>query len=174
MGIAAGLVLAALLGLLVYGLATREPLTAESGSQRPGKPAPLFALRTFDGGEVRLQEFRGRPVVVNFWASWCAPCRVEMPHLTEAYRRHREEGVVFIGINIQDTRQNAEEFLRDFDVPEGYLIVTDVTGQVTVDYGVAGLPATFFIDRAGIVRKRWVGALDARILEEQIAVISAS
>ena len=173
-GALGGAVLLALLGLLAFGLMNQEPLTSQSGAQRQGKPAPEFALKTFDGREVRLADFRGKPVVVNFWASWCAPCRVEMPHLTEAYLRHKDEGVVFIGINVQDTKRNADEFLRDFEIPEGYFILSDPTGGVTVDYGVSGLPITFFIDPAGQVRKRWVGALNIQVLEEQIGLIASA
>jgi cytochrome c biogenesis protein CcmG/thiol:disulfide interchange protein DsbE len=173
-GVIAAVLFLAFIGLLAYGLMNREPPTAASGEQRPGKPAPAFTLATLDGQQVNLADFAGRPVVINFWASWCAPCRVEMPHLIAAFDRHEGAGVVFIGIDVQDTMQDAEAFVQEFEVPtdRGYLIVTDPNGQTMIDYGVAGLPATFFIDRNGVVQRRHVGAVNGQVLEDNIALIS--
>lgn len=158
-------------------MTTNSPLTAASGSQRPGNTAPAFALPELEtGNTISLSDFEGQPIVINFWASWCAPCRVEMPHLIEAYNTHAPEGVVFIGIDIQDTTSDALSFLEEFEVPvdEGYIIVTDDTGGTSIDYGVSGLPATFFIDSEGIVVARWVGAVNAELLNEKIGLITGT
>ena len=164
----------AFIALLAYSLTTREAVTGASGSERPGKAAPEFSLAALIGGEtINLSDYSGQPVVVNFWASWCAPCRVEMPHFIDAFEKNREE-VTFIGIDVQDSRRDAEEFISTFQVPvdRGYLILVDPSAVATIDYGVSGLPATFFIDRDGIVVKRWVGAINDTALAENIALIA--
>ena len=175
-GIIAGVVFLGLIALLAYALANREPLTGASGSERPGDPAPPFSLATLDGATtVNLSDYLGRPVVLNFWASWCAPCRVETPHFVDAFRAHGgEDGVVFIGIDVQDSIGDAQQFAEDFEVPidEGYVLVRDPTGGTTIAYGVSGLPATFFIDAEGAVLKRWVGAVNRQTLDDNIALIT--
>ena len=173
-----GVVLAGLVALFAYGLMNREPLTGASGMERPGDPAPPFSLATLDGeSAVNLEDYAGRPVVVNFWASWCAPCRVEMPHFVDAFHAYGggEDGVVFIGIDVQDSPSDAQQFAEDFEVPvdEGFILVRDNTGSTTIAYGVSGLPATFFIDPDGTVAARWVGAVDREVIDKNIALISA-
>jgi cytochrome c biogenesis protein CcmG/thiol:disulfide interchange protein DsbE len=173
-GAVAGVVFAALIALLTYGLMNRSDVTGTSGSERPGEPAPAFSLPELDEtGTVSLGDYLGQPVVLNFWASWCAPCRVEMPHLVEAFRANHDAGVVFIGIDVQDSLNDARKFVDDFEVPtdDGYILVTDRTGVTTIAYGVSGLPATFFVDAEGVVVERWVGAVNSEILEENIALI---
>ena len=176
-GVAVSIVFLAFFALLLYALLTRSPLTSGSGSQRPGNPAPAFALASLGSGEiVSLSDFAGQPIVVNFWASWCAPCRLEMPHLVGTFQQQGDSGVVFIGIDVQDTESDAQSFLEEFNVPvqDGYIILVDESGGTTIDYGVSGLPATFFIDRDGVVVKRWVGAVNGDLLNENIALITGS
>lgn len=146
----------AVLGLLAWGF-TREakfiptPLLA--------KPAPAFSLTLFDGTELRLKELRGKVVFLNFWASWCPPCRAEARMLEAAWRGRRGQEVVFVGINIQDKEEAARTFLEEFDVtyPNGM----DPGSKIAIDYGVWGLPETFIIDREGQITYKHVGALGA-------------
>ena len=152
-----GVMVAAVSALLAVGLLDREPVTGRSGVTRVGKPAEPFTLPLFDGGEFVLAAQRGRPVVINFWASWCPPCREEAPLLESVWRLYGEREVAFVGVNIQDAEEEAAAYLAEFDItyPNGM----DADGRITVDYGVIGLPVTFFIDRDGMVRRRWVGPI---------------
>lgn len=119
------------------------------------RSAPEFALRLYTGGEIRIGDLRGKPVVVNFWASWCPPCRQEAPLLERMAKEYRERGVVFVGVNVWDNDEDARRFLQEFGVsfPTG----PDPRGQISIDYGVTGLPETFFIDRQGQVTHKWLG-----------------
>ncbi len=166
-------VMAAFIGLLAYSLLTRETMPMDT-TTRTSIAAPSFTLSQLNGaGDVSLSDFEGSPIVVNFWASWCAPCRVEMPHLVEAHEQYTDDGVVFIGVAIQDTNEDALAFIEEFNVPvdDGYVMVTDPDGQATIDYGVGGLPVTFFIQEDGTVHTRWAGVVNGAVLDERIAEI---
>ena len=169
------LVMVAFVSLLAYSLMTRQPVTLGDGASRNQIAAPAFVLSQLNGeGEVSLADFEGGPIVVNFWASWCAPCRVEMPHLVNAFEQYSDDGVVFIGVAIQDTNEDALAFIDEFSVPlnDGYIMVTDPDGTATIDYGVGGLPITFFINADGTVRTRWAGVVNGALLDEKIAEIA--
>jgi cytochrome c biogenesis protein CcmG/thiol:disulfide interchange protein DsbE len=129
----------AFIGVLWIGLA-RTGSEAESGSA-----APSFELPLLDGGgDLTDEDLRGKAVVINFWASWCIPCREEAPLLEQTWRAYRDEGVVFLGVNIKDTERDARRFVKEFDVT--YPNVRDLDQRLTQDLGVKGLPETFFID----------------------------
>ena len=165
------LVVGGLVALLAFGLADRAPVTGKSGISAVGKPASDFSLPLIGGGDIVLGDHIGRPVVINFWASWCPPCVREAPALESAWRAYRSEDVLFVGVDIQDTEEDAAAYLRDLAItyPNGM----DRDGRVTIDYGVIGLPVTFFVNREGIVQRRWVGAIDegrlAGFVEELVA-----
>lgn len=119
--------------------------------------APLFTLKLFDGKELTLKEFRGKPVVLNFWASWCGPCRFEAPTLEKVYRIYKEKGVIFIGINIADSEANARAFIQEFDIT--FLNGYDRDGKIARDYEVTSIPTTFFITKDGKIALRYTGAI---------------
>jgi cytochrome c biogenesis protein CcmG, thiol:disulfide interchange protein DsbE len=126
--------------LLGMGLLRSAPSDVGAGSE-----APEFDLPRLDGeGTISSDDLRGQPVVLNFWASWCAPCREESPLLERAWREYRREGVVFLGVNIKDAESDAKRFVAEFDVT--YPMVRDENLDLSTDLGVQGLPETFFID----------------------------
>lgn len=154
----------ALVALMSWALSNRTSVTGLSGITRVDKPAPEFTLDLMDGGQVTMSQLSGRPVVLNFWASWCAPCRDEAAGLERTWRAYEERGVMFVGIDIQDSEADARIYLNEFDVtyPNG----RDVDGRITVEYGVVGLPVTFFVSKDGLIERRWVGAVpETRLLD---------
>ena len=153
----------AFFALMAFGLANRSPATGRSGETRVGKPAPQFSMPLLGGGEFRSQDHRGSPMIINFWASWCPPCRQESPGFERVWQRYREQGIQLVGVDIQDTEEDALGYVREFGLsfPNG----RDIDGKITVEYGVIGLPVTFFISADGVVEGRWVGALPEERLE---------
>lgn len=152
-----------LLVLLAYGF-TRDP--REIKSPLIGKRAAPFALTLFDGGRFDLEAHRGKAVVVSFWASWCVPCREEAPLLEAAWRAYRDQGVVFVGVNVQDQEQAARAFIKEFGLsfPNG----PDPEGRIAVDYGVYGIPELFFVDGDGQITYKHIGAIGERLLRAKL------
>lgn len=127
-----------------------------SGSA-PGQRAFDFALNDVNGRSVRLSDWRGRPVVINFWASWCPPCRQEMPALQAAYQRYREQGVIVLGVDLRENAGQVSQFASQFDVT--YPLLLDHDGAVSERYQVRGIPTTIVLDDEGVIRARHVGPL---------------
>lgn len=136
-----------------------------------GKPAPAFALPALDGGMVRSDQFAGDVLVVNFWASWCVPCREEAPHLEAFSQRWSQRGVHVVGIVYNDTEGKARAFRDEFGLT--YPQVMDPDGRAAIDFGVFGVPETFVIDGRGIVMAKLVGAVGPRTLDDVLARIEA-
>jgi cytochrome c biogenesis protein CcmG/thiol:disulfide interchange protein DsbE len=140
---AAVLVVVALFVVLVWRL------THPASPPKIGGPAPAFALRRLNGtGTMSLASLRGKAVVLNFWASWCGPCKSEAPLLEQLWHEYRGKGVVFVGMDSNDASGDALRFLRAHDIT--YPVVSDENGLVAANrYGVADLPVTYFVDRRG-------------------------
>ena len=136
---------------------------------RIGAPAPAFSLTALDGSPVRLEELAGRPVIVNFWASWCAPCVREFPLLEEARAAHDADGLAVIGIVYDDRADAAQAFMADNGA--GWTAATDPGGDVARAYGIYGPPETFFIGRDGIVAGHQIGELTAADMARQLSTI---
>ncbi len=134
-----------------------KPLATE------GAPAPSFELATFEGRELALSDLRGKVVVLNFWATWCQPCRTEMPAFESAYQQYRTQGVEFVGVDLSTDPEESRAFLSDLGItyPNG----ADTENQITKQYQVTGLPTTVVIGRDGKVERIWPG----QISEEQLA-----
>ncbi len=147
--------------------ASAEPLVLTPGPA-VGRPAPDFSLTTLDGETVSLAALRGKPVVLNFWATWCGPCQREMPVLQSAAQRFAGE-VVILGVDEGEMPNVVQDFVSVYRV--NFPVPLDIDQTVGDQYGVQGLPTTFFIDADGIIRHRWMGEMNAIVLAEGIAKI---
>ncbi len=173
---------AAFLGLLTYGLLTTapsqtidealargktvEPTAFSLPVLQPGDPGPLSSALepALADRQLGLREVRGRPVVVNFWASWCDPCRREAPLLERTWQQAHDRGVLFVGLNQQDVLRDARRFLSDFGT--SYLNVRDPGNGVARRWGLVGLPETFFLDADGRVVAHILGEASAGELRD--------
>ena len=165
----------ALAGLLAWRLAANEEAkgvaAAAAADERP--QAPDFELPRLDGGgPLSLSSLRGQVVVLNFWASWCAPCREEAPVLEEAWRRHRDRGVVFVGVDSRDLSSDGREFVAEYGIT--YPNVHDGEGSTAGRFGVPALPETMFVARDGRITGYIAGPVDAASLEREIEEALAS
>jgi len=137
-----------------------------------GNPAPGFKLPNIDGETVDLDDFKGKPVILNFWATWCPPCRFEMPLLQSAYERYQDQELVVLGINnlFLDELPKVEQFVTEHRLE--FPILLDETGEIHDPlYRVQNLPTTFFVDRQGTIRWIQIGELNQEVLEQQISSI---
>jgi cytochrome c biogenesis protein CcmG, thiol:disulfide interchange protein DsbE len=185
---ALGLAAAALLiALLVYGLIAKSPDTTidDRLAKAHAVPAPSFRLAVLQrgalgpalarktapalaDGHVALRELRGTPVVLNFWASWCVPCRQEAPLLERTWRQQaRPRGVLFLGLDMQDITTDARDFMHEFGID--YLNIRDPSNDVARSYGVTGVPETFFISSTGAIVGHVIGVTSPTQLRDGIA-----
>ena len=152
---------AALLALLIWKVAFGRT-TGAADELAEGKlvHAPAFTLDRLDrNGQLAVADLRGKAVVVNFWASWCIPCRDEAPVLQKTYERYRDQGLVVLGVDVNDFRQDARRFMKRYGL--SYPVVYDGKGSTVGKWGVRGFPETFFVDRTGkLVGERIEGAVD--------------
>ena len=169
-GLWIGLALTAVAGVLLFVLAKgfgRDP--HEVPFQLRGKPAPDFTLKRLDtGAPVKLSDLKGKPIVLNFWASWCGPCKMEHPVVSMAARRYGQE-FQFFGVVFEDTEENARVFAGTPDPSFPQLF--DERSRMAVDYGVTGVPETYFIDAQGILRDKVAYPIDPRTMAEKLAAL---
>ena len=152
-----------MIGLLAYGF-TRDARYIQSPLVT--RQAPSFTLTLFDGKVVRLADFRGKAVLVNFWASWCVPCRAEAAALESAWQKYKDRGVVFLGVNIQDKEEDARACMKEFGIT--YLNGQDASGKIAVDHGVWGIPESFFIDPQGRITYKHAGELKTSTITSKL------
>lgn len=157
--------LAALLGLVGWGLARAQRGQVQNGM------APDFTLTTFDNQQISLKELRSKVVVLNFWASWCQPCRLEAAYLEQTWRKYKDQGVVFIGVDYVDTEPNALAYLKEFDIT--YFNGPDLGTRISQAYGIKGVPETFYIAKNGELRGVKIGPLETPELEQKIEELLA-
>jgi cytochrome c biogenesis protein CcmG/thiol:disulfide interchange protein DsbE len=147
--------------------------TSQSPAASDGRAAPDFLLRQLGGEPIRLSELQGRPVIVNFWATWCVTCRAETPDLIRLYETHRERGLMLLGVNLRENEGAVEGFVEDYGI--SYPVLFDRRGDVAATWRIGGpnggVPSTYFIDRDGIVRKVVFGTVTSKLAEEGLALI---
>ena len=132
-----------------------------------GVQAPDFALTSLDGSKVKLSDYRGKAVLLNFWATWCSPCRVEMPWFEDLQKQYGKDGLVVLGVAMDDSEPaKIAKFASEMGVNYPVLLGTD---QVSDDYGnVQYLPTTFYIGRDGVIVDKMTGLLDRKDIEEAV------
>jgi len=149
-----------LLGLLAFGL-----VKANTGPREKGM-APDFTITGFDGRTAKLSELHGQVVIVNFWASWCPPCRDEAAYLEQTWRKYQDQGVVFIGVDWVDTNKEALAYIKEFDIT--YINGPDTGTRIADAYRIKGVPETFFVAKNGELRGVKIGPLQSPELDEKI------
>ncbi|MBV8164626.1 MAG: TlpA family protein disulfide reductase [Candidatus Eremiobacteraeota bacterium] len=158
------LVIASLVALVVTSIG---PSRAAQIAQI-GKAAPAFSYTALDGKRQTSAQFRGRPMFVNFFATWCPPCKLELPNIVKDYPAYRGR-VIFLGLDQEESPELVRPFLKQYEIQ--YQIGID-EGQVGADYGVAAIPQSVFIDRHGVVRAIWRGYMPPKILSQNLALIT--
>lgn len=146
---------------------TVSPPAREVPAPKVGHPAPDFTLNDLDGNPLRLSDLRGKVVFINFWASWCPPCRAEMPEIEAVHQKYKDKGVVVIGVDIGEPESNVRQYVEQGGF--SWTFVLDTTGEVSRDYQVVAIPASFFLDREGIIRAVNIGAMTKNVMEGKLA-----
>ena len=131
-----------------------------------GNQARDFTLEALDGREVSLSDFQGKVVLINFWATWCAPCRAEIPDLQTAYETRQNDGFVVLGVNVEESRATVEPFVAEFGMT--YPVLFDETGQLLKLYRAIGLPMSILVDEEGLIQARHIGYLTEGQLEDYL------
>ncbi|MFC1932120.1 TlpA family protein disulfide reductase [Chloroflexota bacterium] len=170
--LAATLMLILTVGLLIAGCASSSTSGGSAQAPQVGKLAPDFQLLNLEGQSISLNDFRGSPVILNFWATWCSPCRAEMPFLQEIYEdwTGKSPSVAMLTINIKENSTRVKDFLETYNLSLPVLLDTD--GNVSNKYNITGIPTTFFIDKDGIIQEKIVGAFrNKEQIEEHLGKI---
>lgn len=153
-------VVLALLGLLAWGMIKSQKGPVDSGA------APDFTLTGFNGQTVTLSDLRGKVVIINFWASWCPPCREEAAYLEQTWRKYKDQSVVFIGVDYVDTEKEALAYIAEFDIT--YINGPDIGTRIAQAYNIQGVPETYYVARDGTLRGMHIGPLSSPILDKKI------
>jgi peroxiredoxin len=132
-----------------------------------GNRAPDFTLEDLDGSEVSLQDHRGKVVLINFWATWCPPCRDEIPDIEAAFKARQDDGFVVLGVNVEEAREIVIPFVDAFEM--SYPVLLDESGRLLQSYRAIGLPMSVIVDQEGVIQARHIGILTAADLDGYLA-----
>ncbi|MBM6996316.1 TlpA family protein disulfide reductase [Paenibacillus sp. DXFW5] len=177
-----GLAILVLIGLIGYGAydyvtgATKETIRHQSSATNENLPigiekgqrAPNFTLNDLNGNPIQLADYRGKKVLINFWASWCPPCRAEMPHMQQFYEDYQKDTVI-LGVNLtstEDSPKDVRPFIEEFGLT--FPIVMDEEGALMADYTVIAYPTTFVLDEQGVIREIFRGAINYEIMQKTV------
>jgi cytochrome c biogenesis protein CcmG, thiol:disulfide interchange protein DsbE len=171
-----GLLVGLLSGVAIFvGLpefSVRAPgQTGQTGTPAPapvvGAPAPDFGLTNLDGQDVRLSDLRGRVVLINFWATWCGPCRIEMPHFEKKHQALESQGLTVLAVNLDEAASDVSAFADELSLT--FPILLDPGGAVNTLYRVRGYPTTFFVNRDGMIDRQHIGLMTEGQLDDYLA-----
>lgn len=172
--VAALIVAGGAIGILQNGEAD-EPGGSKLALNAPVEPvmnaqAPDFTLQTAAGDTVQLSDFLGQPVLINFWATWCGPCRIEMPVIQERFERDKEEGLVVLAVNFDESLEEVAAYGEELGLT--FHLVLDPGGEIQTRYRNRSYPTTFFVDAQGIIRAHHIGVMTEKQLDENLVKIN--
>jgi len=145
-----------LVSVLTSGLVMAGCSSSSTQGVEVGDLAPDFQLQNLDGQTISLGNLRGKPVLINFWATWCGPCRGEMPYIQEIYEEWTNKGLVVLTINMGESSSKAEEFRQSYNL--SFTVLLDTKQDVAQKYNIQYIPTTFFLDKDGIIQDKVIGA----------------
>ena len=149
------------------------PATQRAGKLTGDRPmAPPFSLTDLNGRKLELSDHKGKVVLLDFWATWCGPCRIEIPGFVRLQERYRDQGLVVIGVSLDDSPEPVREFYREFRM--NYAVAMGDERVPELYGGIIGLPTTFLIGRDGRIHSRHIGATDVSVFEEEIKELLAA
>ncbi len=153
------------LGLLITGCSVGSSQESPTPTPEVGKPAPDFELQNLDGQSISLSDLQGKPILLNFWAIWCPPCRSEMPYMQEIHEEWSDKGLVLLAIDIGEGPSQIKEFLdaNNLSLP----VLLDSDKSVAQKYNISNIPTTFFIDKDGIIQEKVIGAFPSKTAIEK-------
>jgi len=161
-----GLLLAlAFAGLLFTQKKAKNEFSPKSSAEAK-EPAPNFTLKTVDGRDFHLSDYKGKPILINFFASWCLPCREEMPVLEKIVHEYGPKGVVFLGIAVDDTEAKIKDFITRYGVT--FPVGLDKTATIQKSFGIYGIPTTYFINKQGIINYSHSGSVTEELLQHEL------
>ncbi|QED48265.1 peroxiredoxin family protein [Cytobacillus dafuensis] len=134
-----------------------------------GNRAPDFELLDLEGNTVKLSDYKGKTILLNFWATWCPPCKAEMPYMEKLYNKYKNEGFEILAVNVttsEKSRTNVDEFVKNNELT--FTIPLDEIGSASNDYNIRVYPTSFFIDSDGVIRKKVLGAVNEEVMEHEI------
>ncbi|TVR72674.1 MAG: TlpA family protein disulfide reductase [Sphaerobacteraceae bacterium] len=167
LGAIALLLLAGSIALFAWAWSNERGDSSSGQNVEVGREAPDFTLPDLEGNQVALSDHRGEVVLINFWATWCPPCRVEMPDMEAVYREHRDEGFEILGVDQREPKELVEEFVTDRGF--SWIFLLDEDFDVSQEYSATSIPRSILVDRDGTVAHVWRGTLTRSQLEQQLA-----
>jgi len=163
---------ATLAALGVYAVRHSRDIQHQPRAAKVRKPAPDFTLPNIDGRQLQLSSYRGKVVLLDFWATWCVPCREEIPHFVELQQKYGGQGLQIIGVSMDDSPDPVHPFYQQFHM--NYPVVKGTAETGSAYGGVLGLPIAFLIDREGLIYAKHIGATDSAVFEKEIVSLLQS
>jgi DsbE subfamily thiol:disulfide oxidoreductase len=162
----AGLVLALGAAAFLVTQANTKDAAPAQAAQPAREPVPSFTLALVDGKSFQIGDHKGKPVLINFFASWCLPCRDEMPVLVKIAHEYESKGVVFLGVAVDDTEEKMKDFMAKYEVD--FPVGLDKTAEVQKSFGLYGIPTTYFVDRQGMINYFHSGVVTEELLQHEL------